>query len=342
MSKSPAPAAAAKPVHEFKVGDVVLSKVKGFQAWPSVIIDGENVPHSVKSEKPKGSSYHCVRFIPLGEFGWPAAKDIVPLTPEMIDSFLEKDKKKGSLYKGYETAKNPAKWILTKEEELQKQIETEANAEEDQLADETEEKKTKKRKAPEAKGARKKKPAKDEEETSSKKKGQARTVRKRKAGEESEDEAKPSKKKAKKEDEEEAALVNDPEASKIKEWRHQLQRAFLRDQVKPEAKALPEYDEIFNTIESYQGLTIQYLSYSKIGKVMKKISQLPDDYIPDGDGQFRFRERAGKLVTEWQQILTAKSKETEGATLNGTDEKSPEAAGPDAKADPDVSVMTEA
>jgi hypothetical protein len=32
------------------------------------------------------------------------------------------------------------------------------------------------------------------------------------------------------------ALAGDPEAGKIKEWRHQLQRAFLRDQVKPEAK----------------------------------------------------------------------------------------------------------
>jgi hypothetical protein len=75
---------------------------------------------------------------------------------------------------------------------------------------------------------------------------------------------------------------------------------------------------------------------------MKKISQLPDDYIPDGDGQFRFRERAGKLVTEWQHILTTKSKETEGTAVNGTDEKPQEEAAPDAKADADVSVMTEA
>jgi len=47
---------------------------------------------------------------------------------------LEKDKKKtGSLYKGYEIGKNPAKWILEKEEQLAQQIELEANAEVDQL-----------------------------------------------------------------------------------------------------------------------------------------------------------------------------------------------------------------
>ncbi|KIM31206.1 hypothetical protein M408DRAFT_255634 [Serendipita vermifera MAFF 305830] len=341
MSKTPpAPAATAPDV---KVGDVVLAKVKGFSAWPAVIVDSGNLPPSVKAEKPKGSSHHCVRFIPTGEFGWPAFKDVSLLTHEKIDAFLEKDKKKtSSLYKGYEIGKNPAKWILEKEEQLGQQIDLEAAAEVDQLEDETEKKsKSKKRKVAEPKPSKKKSKAakEDDEDAGSKKK---RTSRKRKAGEDSDDDDDKKESKNKKVKEDDDALANDPEATKIKEWRHQLQRAFLRDNVKPEASALSEYDETFQVIENYQGLTIQYLSYSKIGKVMKKISQLPEAHIPDNDGQFKFRERAAKLVGDWHQILNAKAGEGEATeAVNGTAEKAESAPAP-AAVDGDVSIMTDA
>lgn len=86
--------------------------------------------------------------------------------------------------------------------------------------------------------------------------------------------------------------------------------------------------------------------YSKIGKVMKKISQLPDEHIPDKDGQFRFRERAGKLVTQWHSILNAKPGESDNASpaVNGTTEKTEEPAPPpaDATAAGDAAVTTEA
>jgi hypothetical protein len=121
---------------------------------------------------------------------------------------------------------------------------------------------------------------------------------------------------------------------------------------------LAEYDETFQVIEHYQGLTIQYLSvspptdcntlfnivlqYSKIGKVMKKISQLPETHIPDGDGQFKFRERAAKLVNDWHQILNAKANEGETTeAVNGTAEKT-DAAPPTTAADADMSIMTDA
>lgn len=115
---------------------------------------------------------------------------------------MEKDKKKsGKMYKGLETAKSPAKWILEKEDEAQKQIELEANVEEDQLDEDLdgEKKKGKGRKA--AAGSKKKKAAKDEDEPASKK--SKRAPRKRKAGDDSDDD-KPNKKKAKKDEEEDA------------------------------------------------------------------------------------------------------------------------------------------
>ncbi len=84
-------------------------------------------------------------------------------------------------------------------------------------------------------------------------------------------------------------LANDPEAKRIKEWRHKLQRAFLSKtlptaevglgagpRVRMGARAdaaaharpqeMPTYDELFKTIESYDGMTIEYLQHSKIGK----------------------------------------------------------------------------
>lgn len=85
------------------------------------------------------------------------------------------------------------------------------------------------------------------------------------------------------------------------------------------------------------------VQYSKIGKVMKKISQLEDAHIPDNDGQFHFRERAGKLVTQWHAILNSKPDEKDGAaTVNGTAEKTDDAPAETTAAAGDVSVMTEA
>jgi len=102
---------------------------------------------------------------------------------------MEKDKKKtGMLYKGYEIGKNPAKWILEKEEQLAQQIDAEANAEVDQLDEDGEKKsKSKKRKAGETKSSKKKsKVSKDDDDDTAPKK--KRVARKRKAGEDSEEE----------------------------------------------------------------------------------------------------------------------------------------------------------
>lgn len=83
--------------------------------------------------------------------------------------------------------------------------------------------------------------------------------------------------------------------------------------------------------------------YSKIGKVMKKISQLDETHIPDNDGQFQFRERAGKLVTQWHAILNAKPGDAEASpAVNGTAEKAEDAAADTTAAAGDVSIMTEA
>jgi hypothetical protein len=145
-------------------------------------------------------------YSPIAPSGWPAAKDIILLPVEKIDTMMEKDKKKtGKLYKGLEIAKNPAKWVLEKEEDTQQQIDLEAKLEEDQLDEDADrdQKKTKGRKA--AAGGKKKKASKDEDESAPKK--SKRAPRKRKAGDESDEDVKPSKKKAKKDEEEDAGRI---------------------------------------------------------------------------------------------------------------------------------------
>jgi hypothetical protein len=60
-------------------------------------------------------------------------------------------------------------------------------------------------------------------------------------------------------------LASDPEAIKVKDWRHKLQRAFLIKGV-PDATEMDTYDELFRSIENYAEMKLEYLQYSKIGK----------------------------------------------------------------------------
>jgi hypothetical protein len=51
-------------------------------------------------------------------------------------------------------------------------------------------------------------------------------------------------------------------------------------------------------------MSVPYLQFSKIGKVMRHIAVLPDDKVP-GDAKFRFRDRAKSLVDKWHAVLNA-------------------------------------
>jgi len=117
------------------------------------------------------------------------------------------------------------------------------------------------------------------------------------------------------EDGDDAAMANDPEAAKVKEWRHKLQRAFLT-KTAPAAEEMAGLDTVFTTVEQYDNMTVEYLSYSKIGKVMRKIIQLTN--IPS-DEQYHFRQRAQALVTKWQQLIsTSEDKAAPTSTKAGS------------------------
>ncbi|KAJ7712927.1 hypothetical protein B0H14DRAFT_3902119 [Mycena olivaceomarginata] len=109
------------------------------------------------------------------------------------------------------------------------------------------------------------------------------------------------------EDAEGAKLESDPEALKVREWRHKLQKTFLSsNKALPKEEEMPAVDTLFTTVESYEGMNIGYLTFSKIGKVMRHIHLLEPGKVPR-DEEFKFRDRAKALVDRWHGILNSNS-----------------------------------
>ncbi|KAH9059016.1 hypothetical protein EDB87DRAFT_1675247 [Lactarius vividus] len=326
--------------YEFR--DIVLAKVRGYPPWPGMVVDPQAVSKEVLRERPqnKKSSFYCVRFFPKGDHAWLVSKDISRLKTHEIEAFInEPSKRSGELLDGYKVALNPTKWEEEQELKRAHAEEEEANAEVDQLdgevdgldadgdadADEAPSKSKKRKRESETKAkARTKSSAKKDKDSDSTKRKAAgkRNGARSKALVESEDDgaaeadgdddddAGPSKraasppaaKKPKKDDD---PLASDPEAVRVRDWRHKLQKTFLNDKgTGPKPEEMPACNELFTAIEQYDKMNIHYLSYSKIGKVMRHIHLQPSDKIPRDD-EFHFRTRAKALVDKWHVILSA-------------------------------------
>ncbi|KZP26473.1 hypothetical protein FIBSPDRAFT_1040739 [Athelia psychrophila] len=87
------------------------------------------------------------------------------------------------------------------------------------------------------------------------------------------------------------ALEDDEEAKRVREWRHKLQKAFLTPKAPPKSEDMPQLDALFTSVEQYDKMSIEYLSFSKIGKVMRHISTLKADNIPL-NAKYNFLTRA--------------------------------------------------
>jgi len=337
----------------YELRDIVLAKVRGYPPWPGMVVDPQAVSKEVLRERPqnKKSSFYCVRFFPKGDHAWLVSKDISRLKPHEIEAFInEPSKRSGELLDGYKVALDPAKWEEEQELKRANAEKEEANAEVDQLdgetdgldadgdaeADESPSRSRKRKRESETKAkVRTKASAKKDKDADSMKRKAAgkRNGARSKALVESEDDgaaeadgdddddAGPSKraasppaaKKPKKDDD---PLASDPEAVRVRDWRHKLQKTFLNDKgTGPKQDEMPACNDLFTAIEQYDKMNIHYLSYSKIGKVMRHIHLQASDKIPRDD-EFHFRSRAKALVDKWHVILSA-NKEG-GPSANGT------------------------
>lgn len=81
-------------------------------------------------------------------------------------------------------------------------------------------------------------------------------------------------------------------------------KTFLSHKTLPKPESMPEIDQLFTVVENYNEMTIEQLQFSKIGKVMRHITAVPDERIPR-DVEFRFRARAKSLVEKWHEILNS-------------------------------------
>ncbi|KAH8995192.1 hypothetical protein EDB86DRAFT_3064543 [Lactarius hatsudake] len=294
--------------YEFR--DIVLAKVRGYPPWPGMVVDPQAVSKEVLRERPqnKKSSFYCVRFFPKGDHAWLVSKDISRLKTHEIEAFInEPSKRSGELLDGYKVALSPTKWEEEQELKRAHAEEEEANAETLMAtpdADEAPSKSKKRKRESETKvKARTKSSAKKDKDSDSTKRKAAANARLLRL---------PAKKPKKDDD----PLASDPEAVRVRDWRHKLQKTFLNDKgTGPKPEEMPACNELFTAIEQYDKMNIHYLSYSKIGKVMRHIHLQPSDKIPRDD-EFHFRTRAKALVDKWHVILSANKEAGPGA--NGT------------------------
>jgi len=339
--------------HNYKVDDVVLAKIRGYPPWPAMIVDGDNVPPAVARERltSKKTKFYCVRFFPAGDYSWLVPKDLSLLQKHEIEAYInEPHKKSGDLLAGYKIALNPAEWEkqMTAQQEAMQEAEMEEDI--DQLDDgegeeeeEGRKKKSKKRKRESEVKPRKRKESekkgsakpdsKEKKAPGRKRSGKKNGIRSKEAIE-SEDEnveaddeeaaesskrAAPPAKKQKKEmvrdDGEFGHLANDPDAVRVKEWRHKLQRAFL-GKTPAQVENMPELDQLFTTIEEHD-LTIEQLQYSKLGKVMRHIASREPNPIPKEE-QYHIRKRADALLEKWQGLIAQSGEPVGPGSVNGT------------------------
>ncbi|KAJ7219657.1 hypothetical protein B0H12DRAFT_1241466 [Mycena haematopus] len=107
---------------------------------------------------------------------------------------------------------------------------------------------------------------------------------------------------------ERAKIEADPEAMKVREWRLKLQifLRFLSSNKVLLDDEMPAMDALFTTVEGYRNMTVEYLQYSKISKVMRHIHRLDAINVPR-DEEFHFRDRAQALVDKWNELLNSNS-----------------------------------
>ncbi|CDW99151.1 hypothetical protein [Sporisorium scitamineum] len=260
---------------KFQVNDVVLAKVRGFPAWPGIVMDDENVPSAVLKERPivKHRDLYTIRFFPAADYHWAFSKDLELLNKDKIDSFLAgPNRKKGDLRQAYEIARDPQSWneeqntIVRNYEQSKKRKRSLESGKVRESAD-----KRKKIKASEAAKTKPEKPS---------SKGAAATNGENDKSEES----------------------LDPETKKVKEWRHKVQKVFLGKDGTINAEDMPSADATFKVVEEYEGMMADHLRTTKIGKVMKRVMQLAE--IPRDD-EFHFKERAEKLCAKWGAIMAS-------------------------------------
>ncbi|KZV61379.1 hypothetical protein PENSPDRAFT_759457 [Peniophora sp. CONT] len=109
------------------------------------------------------------------------------------------------------------------------------------------------------------------------------------------------------------------EETKVRIWRHTLQKTFLVNPAGIVYQDILPAHVVLQAVENYDGMTARALKNTKISKVMRHIHLLEDAKIPDGD-YYGFRKRARALVDKWKPLL---EQDTMAETGGGATVKEP-------------------
>ncbi|KAJ7663388.1 hypothetical protein DFH06DRAFT_348191, partial [Mycena polygramma] len=325
----------------FETRQIVLAKVRDLPPCPGMVIDPNAVPEALSKERPasRKDPVYAIRFFPSGDYAWLAPTALSRLTPAQVNKYLMQEsegRKPGDFMEGYKKALEP-----TPQEEAQaanapmatqrKMPDKDGDdpielADAEQLpANQAEKGADKEMVGMKRKRALSPAPAKSKAKTAKGKKAKRCKAavasapdahQQSAAGAHGEEVKAPA---AKAVEGPYAHLESDPEAVKVREWRHKLQKTFLStNKAPPKAAEMPTVDILFTTVEEYQKMNIEYLMFTKIGKVMRHITLLDQCKVPRDD-EFKFRHRAQALIDKWHAILNpAANTETAAVTESTT------------------------
>ncbi|SJL16458.1 uncharacterized protein ARMOST_19982 [Armillaria ostoyae] len=210
-----------------------------------------------------------------------------------IEAYIsEPFKQSGDLLTGYKVALDPSEWEKYKAEQAEAAVLEDIVDDVNQLDSENEEggASARKRKTSTTGDTKKKTPPKGKK--GGKKKQNVESEDDGEAGEDVGASKKgtsfPSTKKAKrdKEEHDEGDVANNPEAPKVREWRHKFQKTFLSNKGNPKEEDMPQMDKLFRAVEAYQSITIHCIMYLfvtqflDIGQVVRHIAALTEEKIP--------------------------------------------------------------
>lgn len=305
----------------YEGGTVVLAKLKGFPAWPGMIVDESNLTPEVIKAKPKANSKTSkkaqgdgrvwpVKFFVDNNFMWASKTELKLLSVEDAQKYLNSTKKKDKLLTAaYKMASSPPDL-----ESFMNPVDREPETE-PVLESETEQP----TKVPEsgepesdgnAKSKKLKKPSGQETQTSSLKKtsqNKKKDETKKRIANSKDDIPSSEKKKIKIEKKNSASTVppskklsrdHDARQKIVMAIRFKLQRGFLSKEP-PREQDIPGLSQYLTKLENIKDLELSVIRQTKVNKLLKAILKIPD--IPL-DSEFKFYERASKLLTKWSTL----------------------------------------
>jgi PWWP domain len=298
----------------YEAGVVVLAKLKGFPAWPGMIVEETSLDPGIAKAKPKGSSKSSkkgqasgdsgvwpVKFFVDNNFMWATKTELKLLTAQDAEKYLNTTKKKDKLLTAaYQMAANPpdlGSFANPPEPEPQpKDEEPEESLSNGAIAGNGSAKPKKVKKAPVSNTSSTKKIPQTKKKVETKKRVST-----------SKEDSTNDKKKMKTEKKGSgSAIPSSKQLSRDYESRHKivftirfkLQRGFLSKEP-PQEEDIPILSQYLTQLENIEDLELSIIRQTKVNKLLKALLKISD--IPL-ESKFKFHDRSAKLLHKWSTL----------------------------------------